>query len=265
MSCADLEAKTPFDIAHQFEKRCLKSGLKGLNAILDGFAAAVGPLEVEHTGPCLFAFTEDRIGPNVTTDQTSSSRRTVRVPHILELRKDGPSDSTICLLKLDFVDKLFQIGFQGNRPKPRPIEVRQIVFRMAPVDAATVASSATNAANDTVSTEQEIEHLTTSACAILEKVCASVKFDNITVIPDLLGEALLRIVRPLTARIKIEEVTLKSAIGGGPVTVSKTVTLNDLAAQTQGPRHEVIPTGHVELSPGSRMSVVHNSRYKVFT
>ena len=77
-----------------------------------------------------------------------------------------------------------------------------------------------------------------------------------TTVTGYLAEAVLRVVRPLTAGFVVESVSLDVVIGDDLVTLTKTVSVADLEARICAPKSYKSPIDHVNLPSGYHATVL---------
>lgn len=219
----------------------------------DGFAETLA-----RDLPCLLDsfFTVSRSFPKHIPDPVIVKVSHDTRSHYVELTRGTVGESINCSFHVN-LQQPFQLRFGGTKWKDRPLSVQSILFRMSPIDTTAVSSLLKSSPKDQVSIEHERRHLVESAIEIISKVCDGVRFDDVATVTGMLAEAVLRVVRPLTAGLKLEQICLSVVIGDDPVTLTKTVSLTDLDARARTPQLYVPSLDHVSFPSGSRSSAVH--------
>jgi hypothetical protein len=205
-------------IARRFEEKCEQSSLKGLSSIIDGFGAVLRDTPHEHVESLRVGISPgQQSGKHQAVDFGNHTRVAEQPLQRIELWKDVSTDSIMTSLTLR-LHKPFKMRFRGAVWDNRPVVVRQIEFQMTPLavplkEKVVVAGLI-----------EEVQHLATGALAILDQVCDRVRFDDVIAVPKMLTEAVLRIVKPLTTSLKLDQVALSVVMGDDPVTITTTVT-----------------------------------------
>jgi hypothetical protein len=207
-----------------------------LPTMLESFLGVLPSLPSDITDPVKVTISLD---PAVVA--ATSTNSVPPPPYTLELKKGTSSESVVVSVTSD-LQACFQLRFVDAKWKNRPIRVQRIVLQMSSIDGAAVDSLLSSPTNTQVRISTEVNHLAARASAIMRKVCKGVKFDDVTVVPGLLAEAVLRAVRPLTTGLKLEQVSLSVIVGDDPVTLTKTVSLTDLGALMD---HAEFPSGYL--------------------
>jgi hypothetical protein len=231
-------ACTPSMIAERFEEsHSRRTGTASdLTTMLESFLGVLPSFPTDITDPVEVTISLD---PAVVAATSTNSMPPP--PYTLELKKGGSSESVVVSVTSD-LQTCFQLRFVDAKWKIRPIRVQRMVLQMSSIDGAAVESLLSNPTNTQVGISTEMKHLAARASAIMRNVCKGVKFDDVTVVPGLLAEAVLRAVRPLTTGLKLEQVSLSVIIGDDPVTLTKTVSLTDLGALMD---HAQFPSGYL--------------------
>jgi hypothetical protein len=240
--------------AHRFEERCAESAIEGLSSVVDEFSAVLRCAAPEHADllSVNIAYEDDLQKDRAIVTETHA-QLTPRPSRTIELKKNASTKNVMVSIALR-MHETFQLHFRNDDWSSRPVEVRQIVFQMAAVDGTPAVQPAAGRAP---STEQEMERLATLALSILGQVCDGVKFDDVTSVPHLLVEAILRVVGPKTT-LKLEQVTLSVVIGDDPLTITQTITSAHLeAALKSGPRSVPLSHAQVELPPHTKLEIEH--------
>jgi hypothetical protein len=233
-------------IARCFEEgRSRQSGTANdLPIMLDNFLGVLPNLPKDITD---YVKVKISLDPKVVA---ATSANLVALPsYTLELKKGSSSESVSVIVTSD-LQACFKLRFKDSRWRNRSIRVQRMVLQMSSMDAAAVNSLLTSPAKTQVSILAETSHLAASASATMKKVCEGVKFDDVAVVPGMLAEAVLRVVRPLTTGLKLEQVSLSVIIGDDPVTLTKTVSLTDLGARVPSAQRYVPLLDHVEFPSG---------------
>jgi len=243
-------------IARRFEERCAESAFEGLSSIVDGFNAGLRDTLPESADSLLCnVYNEDDLPKDhalVTDNCAQLARKPLRD---IELRTKASTNIVIASITLR-MHETFKIYFNNDKWDSCPVEVRQIVFQMTAVDG---PSAVRIAAGGSLSLEQELNNLTTRALSILEKVCGNVRFDDLTMVPRMLAEALLRVVPPVTTTMKMEQVALSLVLGDDPLIITETITSEHLNTSEGG--HTLLPHTQVELPPGTKLEIRHRHRW----
>lgn len=217
-------------IARRFEEKCEESSLRTLSSIIDVFGAVVNDTPPEHVNSLLVQIS--RGGSSDNAANTQSCIQLLEPPlRSIELWKNVSTNRIVVSMAVQTRETL-NLRFDNATWDDRPVEVRQIVFQMASVDVPPTMRAAAGGL------QQEVKHLTASALSILGKVCDGVRFDDVTKVPNMLAEALLRVVRPLTPSLKLEKITLSVIIGDDPVAITATVASEQQLALKSASRPE---------------------------
>lgn len=232
---------TPSAIALSFEQMYARSTARDFPSMLDSFLAVSESLPINMTDPITVRISRDL--PNLSTSPVDSSSWPT---HSVELKNGTATGSVKVSMRTD-LQRSFQLRFNKEEWKNRQIQVKGIRFQISPIDAAAVKSLLDTRLSEQVSIEQEMNNLASNAATIVHKVCEGVKFDDVTTVTGYLAEAVLRVVRPLTAGFVLESVSVDVVIGDDLVTLTRTVSMADLEARTRTPELYVAPLDRVEL------------------
>ncbi|GAB7334444.1 hypothetical protein MBLNU13_g06447t2 [Cladosporium sp. NU13] len=235
---------TPSAIASRFEQGLARNNASDLPSMLDSFLAVLPSLPNNFPDPMSVRISQDA-SPLSTSHASSSSQ----LSHSVEFKKGTGHDSVKVSMHTD-LRRSFQLRFSSEEWSDRRIQVKRVLFQLSPIDAVAVNSLLNSPLSEQVNIEQEMNNLATNTATIVQKVCEGVKFDDITTVTGYLAEAVLRVVRPLTEEFVLESVSMEVVIGDDPVTLTKSVSLADLAARTRTPERHTSPLDHVELSSG---------------
>lgn len=231
-------------IASRFEQHLARSMARDLPSMLDSFLAVLPSLPKNIPDPMIVRISRDV--PALSTSRATSSPRST---DLVELEKGTAHGSVKVSMHTD-LRRSFLLRFSSKEWSDRRIEVKRVLFQLLPIDAVAVNSLMKSPFSEQVNIEQEMSNLATNAATIVQKVCEGVKFDDVTTVTGYLAEAVLRVVRPLTAGFVLESVSMEVVIGDDPVTLTKSVSLADIAARTHTPEHHTSRLDHVELSSG---------------
>lgn len=247
---------TPSEIASRFEQSVALNTASDLPSMLGSFLAVLPSLPKNIPDPMSV-----RISHDASALSTSRASNSPQLTHTVELKKGAAHDSVKVSVHTD-LRRSFWLRFSSEEWSDRRIQVKKIRFQLSPIDAVAVNSLLNSPLSEQVNIEQEMNNLATKAATIVQKVCEGVKFDDVTTVTGYLAEAVLRVVRPLTAAFVLESVSMEVVIGDDPVTLTKSVSLADLAARSRTPERHTSPLDHVELSSGYQASLSHtlNSR-----
>ena len=246
------DAQTELDqsaIASRFAQIHAQSIARDLPFMLDSFLAVLQSLPSDITDPMTVRIS--RAAPTLSTSRAASSPRPA---HSVELKKGAISDSVKVSMHTD-LQRSFQLRFESEEWGNRQIRVKGILFQISPIDAIAVNSLLESPLSEQVSIEQEMDNLAYNATTIVHKVCEGVKFDDVTTVTGYLAEAVLRVVRPLTAGFVLESVTMDVVIGDDLVTLTKTVSVADLEARIRAPESYTSLIDHVEVPSGHQETV----------
>ena len=203
-------------IAHRFEQKCEESSLKGLSSAIDGFGAVLCDTPPEDVNSLLV-----RVSPRETSrnaaDSANCTQDAENPLRSIELWKDVSTDRIMTSVAVRLHNS-FNMRFREAVWDNRPVIVQQMIFQMVPVDLIPPTKAVVGGLTE------EVKHLSTSALNILGRVCDGVHFDDVTKIPKMLTEALLRMVKPLTTSLKLDQVALSVVMGDDPVAITTTVT-----------------------------------------
>ena len=192
----------------------------------------------------------DDLTVRITHDASALSARASNWPaQFMELKK-GTADGSVNVSVHTSLHRSFQLRFNSKAWKNRQIQVKRISFQTTPLDTVGVKSLLDQSLLEQVSVKREMDHLVNSATAILQKVCEGVKFDDVTTVTGYLAEAVLRVVRPLTAGLLLERVSVEVVIGDDLVTLTNTVSAADIAARSRTSSGYISPSDLVELPSG---------------
>lgn len=177
----------------------------------------------------------------------------------MELKKASQPETFSVVVHVD-LQRSFRLRFNDAEQSDLPILVRQILFKMSPIDATSASSLLQKPANERVSISREMSHLIESASNTLNKVCDGVRFDDVAAIPGMLAEAVLRVVHPLNVGCTLQEISLEMSIGDDPVFLNSTVSIEDLSARLRSPRSYRPSLNCVGSSSDHVSGVVHTSK-----
>lgn len=246
------------DVATCFEKRFSKSPSKDLASILDGFLAVEQMFPKHVNDPVTIRISHE--APEALTELAEPTPT-----FNLELRQANAPGHIDVSLHAD-LHKSFKISVESTGWKKRTIQVEQISFRLSPIDAAAAASSKDSSTHDQPPIELEARHLVDRASSVIGQICGAVEFDDVALVPGMLAEAVLRVVRPKNTCTKLEKVSLGVVVGDDPVVLTKTVSLTDLGAPSKAPSNGTQRyTPHVDdVHFPSRYSsnITHQSRHR---
>jgi hypothetical protein len=240
---------TPSAVASVFEKNYARNAARDLPSMLGSFLAVLKSLPTNIADPMTIKLSRD--APALSTDRASSSRH---LKHSVELKKGLTTNSVKVSMHTD-LQRSFQLRFNSTEWKDRRIQVKGVLFQMSPIDAAAIDSQLDSHVSEQVDIEQEMSNLATNAANIVQKVCDGVKFDDVTTVTGYLAEAVLRVVRPLTEGFVLESVSMEVVIGDDLVTLTKTVSVADLAARARAPECRTSSVDHVGLPSGYQATV----------
>lgn len=242
-------ASTSRMLAQAIESNCAKSGLAGLASIIDGVCGAVGDLPSHVASTVVFEGPVTSVGPSSVYGDNREASQMRLTTHSVELETDNSSGPTGVAIKSIFQKKL-SAKLRGSRSS-YGIEVTGIVLKMAAVHKLTLAASSEYVATRHITAGEETTVLVQRTCAVLDRICAEVDFDDFTSVPDMLAEAILRVVSPLTPSLQIEEVSLLFRQDSDEaVELERRVSAKGLVTSTQ-PRGEIdipaMPNGDTVL------------------
>jgi hypothetical protein len=240
---------TPPAIALSFEQIHARGIAKDLPSTLDNFLAVLRSLPTDIRDPVTI-----RISRDPSTLSASSADNLTWPTYSVELKQGTTRDSVKLSIHTD-LQCSSQLRFKSEKWKDRQIQVKKIMFQTSPIDAAAVNSLLGSPLSEQVSVEQEMSNLATNAVTIVQKVCEGVTFDEVTAVTGYLAEAVLRVVRPLTAGLVLESVSVEVVIGDDLVTLTKTVSMADLEARTRKPTRDMSPVDRVKLPSGYQATV----------
>jgi hypothetical protein len=205
-------------IARRFKEHCERSSPKGLSSIIDGFGAIPRDTPSEHVDSLRVRISPGEHSVKHQAVDSGNHTQVAEQPlQRIELWRDVSTDSIMTSLTLQ-LHKSFKMRFRGAVWDNCPVVVRQIVFQMAPVDVPPTEKVVVGGLIE------EVQHLATEALAILSQVCDRVRFDDVTAVPKMLTEALLKVVKPLTTSLRLDQVALSVVVGDDPVAITTTVT-----------------------------------------
>jgi hypothetical protein len=244
-------------VAHRFEEKCEQSSLKGLSSIIDGFGVVLRDTPSEHVNSLLVHVSRrehtEKISAAGSARYTCDAEQPLRS---IELWKDVSTDRIMISIAVR-LHKIFKMRFKEDFWDGRPVVIQQIVFQMTPVDVlprkkAVVAELA-----------EEVQHLSTKALGILGAVCDGVRFEDVTTVPKMLTEALLKVVEPLTTSLKLDQVTLSVVLGDDPVAITTTIASEQQLALESAlrPGSRALPCVHLELPPGTKSGIEHSNNF----
>jgi hypothetical protein len=253
---APSDAQTNFTssaIASRFEQDCAKIVAKGLPSILDSFLTVSQNLPTKNKDD-----TTVRISQNASALPAQPSTSPT---YFMELKK-GTANKSVNVSVYTSLQRSFRLRFNSTDWKNRPIHVKQILFQMSSLDAATVKSLLDQPASEQVGLKREIDHLAENATSIVQKVCDGVKFNDVTTVTGYLAEAILRVVRPLTVGFLLERVSMDVVIGDDSVTLRHTVSVPDLGARSHTSSGYISPLDYVEIPSGYQATVSESEASK---
>jgi hypothetical protein len=221
--------------------------------VVDSFLSVLQGLPSDFPDPLAV-----KITPESAELTTNVETQVIQPKYSVALEKASQAESASVSVCLD-LHKSFRLRFNDPTWTDRKILVKQVLLKMSPIDAFAVSSLLKKPAKERVQIPREIHHLGDSAATIFKKVCDGVKFDDPAAVPAMLAEAVLRVVRPLTTICKLEQVSLRVVIGDDPVTLTKTVSLADLAARLRKPQIHMQALDHIEFPSGYVSSVPQRS------
>lgn len=248
-------------MARHFEAHCANSALMGLPTLIGGLAACLKVLPADIVDSFRIKTYHQSSGPGLSTDYDRRNHPTAHPPHSVEIYS-GHSIASINASIDASIDKSLQLRFNDATSEDCSLQVRNIIFGLAPIDISPTSSTFDAPEQKGFTTEQEIDHLVASASSVLGKVCDGVRFDDVTKVPRMLAEAILRVVRPLTMFAKIEQVSLRMTIGDDPLVLIKTVSQEDLSAEKHSPESVVEPQASIVLPFDTAASIVHNTSWR---
>jgi len=239
-------------IAHRLEEKCEKRALGGLSSFVEGFDAALRDTAPECLDSLIVRAVQ-REDPENDVDTQNPNQFATPPLRSIELKKNVLTNRVMVSIAVRIQETL-NIRFDTAAWDDRPVQLRQIVFEMASVDVPSTARAVAGGL------EQEAEHLKTRALTTLGTICDRVRFDDVTAVPNMLAEALTRVVQPLTASLKLEQVTLSLVIGDDPVVITTTIASEQQAAleSARQPGLHAIPCVHVELPLHSTSEIKHS-------
>ncbi|KAM0715071.1 hypothetical protein Q7P37_009536 [Cladosporium fusiforme] len=236
-----ISASTSRMLAQAIESNCAKSGLAGLASIIDGVCGAVGDLPSHVASTVVFEDPVSSVGPSSVYGDDREASQTRLTTHSVELETDNSSGPTGVAIKSIFQKKL-SAKLRGSRRSSYGIEVTGIVLKMAAVNTLKLAASSEYVATRHITAGEETTGLVQRSCAVLDRICAEVDFDDFTSVPDMLAEAILRVVSPLTPSLQIEEVSLLFRQDSDEaVELERRVSAKGLVTSTQPPGEIDIP------------------------
>ena len=247
-------------MAGHFEAHCANSALMGLPALIGGLAACLKVLPADIVDSFRIKTYHQASKPGLSTAYDRRDHPTAHPPHSVEICS-GHSIASINASIDASIDESFQLRFNATS-EDCSIQVRNITFGLAPIDISPTSSTFDAPEQKGVTTEQEIDHLVASASSVLGKVCDGVRFDDVTKVPRMLAEAILRVVRPLAMFAKIEQVSLRMTIGDDPLALIKTVSQEDLSAEKHSPESVVEPQASIVLPFDTAASILHNTPWR---
>lgn len=149
----------------------------------------------------------------------------------IELNKTSHSHSIGLKIRTE-LNKETSFKLVGSALHLHAISVTGMALKLAPLNIDT-SKALDDSSIQEISTEQEMNHFAEQAHAIVEKVCEHVEFDDISLVPDMLAEAVLRTVRPLTSGLNVQELSLDYKTLENPFICTTTVSSNDIALPIQ--------------------------------
>jgi hypothetical protein len=238
-------------IAHRFEQKCEESSLKGLSSAIDGFGAVLCDTPPEDVNSLLV-----RVSPRETSGNAADSANCTQDAEnplrSIELWKDVSTDRIMTSVAVRLHNS-FNMRFREAVWDNRPVIVQQMIFQMVPVDLIPPTKAVVGGLTE------EVKHLSTSALNILGRVCHGVHFDDVTKIPKMLTEALLRMVKPLTTSLKLDQVTLSVVMGDDPVAITTTIASEQQLPSNNALRPDLraLPRVHLELPLHTESGIKH--------
>jgi hypothetical protein len=248
-------------IARRFEKKCEQSSLKGLSSIRDGFGAVLRDTPPEHADSLFVRFSRrERSGNYQAIDSANYTQDAEKPLHSIDLWKDVSTNRIMTSIAVRPYKSL-KLRFKKVLWDGCPVTVRQIVFQMAPRDVSPAKKAVVGGLLE------EVHHLTASALNILEKVCDGVRFEDVTTVPKMLTEALLRVVEPLTTSLMLDQVTLSVVVGDDPVAITTTIASEQQPALKSAlrPNAHAIPSVHLEIPPHTKLQITNTTTWSTKT
>lgn len=193
------------------------------------------------------------------TERDTKAKSFEHLPHHVELAHDVTTGSSTTSIQLE-VCKSLLVRFNEAQRDKCPVEVKYATLGVAPID--TTSSLPQASSSKPAWSEKEISNLVASVSDVLEKVCDGVRFDDITKVPQLLSEAVLRVVRPPTASLKLERVSLGVLIGDDPLVLTETVSLGSMEAARRATDTAILPTWQYQLPPNTTSKVIADTKFR---
>lgn len=242
---------SPSDIANHFEKQHSESFSKDLVSVFDCFHAVVQKFPKHVKDPVTLKISKE--APAVRTKPKDSNSSPA---FDLELRQATAAGSISASLHV-YLQRSFWLALKPMIWKERLLKIKKIIFHMSPVDDAAMASLRNSPSQEKPRIAHEASHLADRASMIVEQVCGAVEFDDVALVPGMLAEAVLRVVRPQTTCFKLERVSVDVVVGDDPVILTKTVSLPDLGAPFSQPQRYIPAVDHVECPSRYFSNVTH--------
>jgi hypothetical protein len=244
-------------IARRFEEECEQSSLKGLSSIRDGFGAVLRDTPPEHVDSLFVRLSwREPSGNHQAIDSANYTQDAEKPWRSIELWKDVSTDRIMTSIAVR-PHKSHKLRFKEVHWDGCPVVVRQIVFQTAPRDVPPAEKAVVGGLLE------EVRHLTASALNILGKVCDGVRFEDVTTVPKMLTEALLRVVEPLTTSLMLDQVTLSVVVGDDPVAITTTIASEQQPALKSALRPNVhaVPSVHLEIPPHTKLRIAHTKTW----
>ena len=240
-------------IARRFEEKCKQSSLKGLSSIIDGFGAVLRDTPHEHLESLrVCTFPGPQLGRRQAANSADHNQDVEQPLQKIELWRDLSTGRIMTSIAVR-LHRSFNMRFKEAHWDGRPVVVQQIVFQMATTDVPPTGKAVVGGL------VEEVHHLVTEASKILGKVCDGVRFEDVTTVPKLLTEALLRVVEPLTTSLKLDQVALSVVVGDDPVAITTTIASEQQPALKSAirPNMHAITGVHLEMPPHTQARVKH--------
>lgn len=244
---------SPSEIANHFEKQHSESFSEDLVSVLDCFHAVVQKFPKHVKAPVTLKISKE--APAVLTEPKDSNSSPA---FDLKLGQATAAGSVSASLRVD-LQRSFRLALNPTTWKERLLKIKKITFHMSPIDDAAMASLRNSPAQEKPRIAHEANYLADRASVVLEQVCGAVEFNDVALVPGMLAEAVLRVVRPQTTCFKLERVSVDVVIGDDPVILTKTVSLTDLGAPSSQPQRYIPAVDHVECPSRYFSNVTHST------
>lgn len=249
------QSRSPYtlsDVAGCFENRFSDPHSKDLASVLDSFRAVVQMLPQEAKDPVTIVISQE--APESRTERKDPDSRPA---FSFELKKADNAGYVNVLLHVSPQDS-FQINFKQPVWKTRSIQMKQMSLRLSPLNGAAMAVSRNSTTQDQPTIVDEAHHLVDRALSVIGQVCEAVEFDDVALVPGMLAEAVLRVIRPKTTFLKLEQVSVGVVVGDDPITLTKTVSVTDLDVSPSQPQRYVphVDSLHVPSRYSSNITYV---------